>query len=92
MTLPEELRDSGGKWARRDALVSGFAEENDIDVERCEELMDGLIENGPMRSKEIDGTEYVQLTGNLDAAVFIAKAKMRGVVASVTRYVGGGEP
>lgn len=57
---PEELVHDDGKWARKDVFIDEFATENDVDTAKAEEVMNELIEDGPLEEQEFHGAQYVR--------------------------------
>lgn len=87
---PDEIRDDEGKWAKRSVFVAEFVEEEDVDPDRMEGILDEMIEDGPMRSKEIGDVEYVQLEGGLTPYKAMAKYKANSARGRINRFVRGG--
>lgn len=80
--MPDELMDDEGKWIKRQVLVDEMVDENDFGEQaeqKVDRILQEMIDEGPMREKEVDDVPYVQLESRLDG--LMAYMRYRGSMA-----------
>lgn len=86
---PEVLMDEDGKWVRRDAYIAECVEDFDEPADRLNDILDEMLDDGPMHAKTVGDAEYIQLTGRMDAAKALAKYRTQNAWDSATRFLRG---
>lgn len=75
--------DESDSWREKAVFVERNKEDFGVSAEVFEECVDELIENGPIRSRVVDGTEYIRLTSRAGAMAWMAQAKASQSVSKI---------
>jgi hypothetical protein len=76
---PEVLKDSDGRWTRRDVFIEELIAETGAEKEMIEQSMEELVESDILDTKTVGDSEYVQIRSVSAAIRFLLKNKDLGV-------------
>lgn len=87
MTQPDEVKDQQGKWIKREVMVEEMVEDEGEEAEVVEDVIDNMIENGPIRSKMIGDVNYIQLESKATALKYYMKYKAESKINSTKNRI-----